>query len=358
MDESEKRKERLRAMRVEAEETEASHNVTTSAVPGYLSNPLAEDTTAIPVLEEPCAPFRFDFYSDPMAAFSSDNKRIKVGDQIAQDNFRHSNTGGFPGARLPSPLSGGPRNPQMTASPAHQFQRIYPPDQRMYQVLGSYQNFSPQRSPIGMERPFPMHHGNRPEVWNGAEFRPPASPGYGPQGSPRFRPQGSPGFRPPGSPRFQPPGSPGFRPPTSPGFRPPGSPGSIIGQGRGHWFSHTPRPQSVHGGSPSPSSSSGRGGWRGSHGRAMDRQSGPERFYNASMVEDPWKFLEPVIWKGVDTPLRCLNTHGSSKPSIGRSSSTNNASISEALNKSMPQPSLAEFLAASLNEAVNDAPST
>ena len=79
-----------------------------------------------------------------------------------------------------------PRNPEMTPQP-HQFQSNYSPDQRMYQ-----RNFGPQRSPIGLARPFPMHHGNPPQVWNGAEGRFPG---------PRFRPRRSPGFGPPASDR-------------------------------------------------------------------------------------------------------------------------------------------------------------
>lgn len=91
METSEKRKERLKAMRVEAE---ACHNGTSSsAVPGYLSNPLAEDNA---VQDEPCAPCRF----------GSGTKRSKVGDQIASNSFIHSNTGASPMARFPSPLSG------------------------------------------------------------------------------------------------------------------------------------------------------------------------------------------------------------------------------------------------------------
>lgn len=364
MDESEKRKERLRAMRTEAEEAEASHSVTTSAVPGYLSNPLAEDSAAIPVHEEPCAPSRFDFYTDPMAAFSSDTKRVKVGNQIAPSNFGRSNTGGSPMARLSSPLSGGPRNPEMTAPPSNQFQSNYSPDQRMYQVQqGFCQNFGPRRNPIGIVRPFPMHHGNPPEVWNGAEGAANYSFPSDPSRECRF----------PG-PGFRPPGSPGFRPPASPGFRPLGSPGSNSGQGRGHWRSNSPSPRSVHGGNTSPSSSSGRGGghWStspgsgrrggrglGSHGRStMEKQLGPERYYNDSMVEDPWKFLKPVIWKGVDTPMKRFYSPGSSKPPIEKSSSTKDASISEGSNKSTSQPSLAEYLAASFNDAVKDTPTT
>lgn len=100
METSEKRKERLRAMRLEAE---ASHNDTTADVPGYLSNPLADGNVA---QEEPCAPSRFGFYTDPMAGFSADTKRCKAGDHFASNSFKHSDAGGLPVPRLPPPLSG------------------------------------------------------------------------------------------------------------------------------------------------------------------------------------------------------------------------------------------------------------
>lgn len=364
METSEERKERLKAMRVEAEACDNGNGTTSSsAVPGYLSNPLAEDNAAVE--EEPCAPCRFGYYTDPMAAFSSDTKRTKVAD--------HSNTGASPMAGFPSHLSGIPRNPEMIPPP-HQFQSNYSPDQRMHQ-----QNFGPQRSPIGLARPFAMHHGNPPQVWNGAEgrfpgprFRPPGSPGFRPPGSPGFGPPGTPGFGPPGSPGFGPPGSSGSGPPGSPAFGLPGSPGFVTNtwQGRGHRLSHSPSPHSVHGGSPGSSSGRGRGrpgsGWRGGRGRgshgplALDRQLGPEQFYNASMVEEnPWKGLPPVSWKGVDA----ISYGGSNRPSYGSTNrpsygSTNKASFSEGSNKSTPQPNLAEYLAASCNETINETPTS
>ena len=45
--------------------------------------------------------------------------------------------------------------------------------------------------------------------------------------------------------------------------------------------------------SPVLGHSSGRG--QGSHARL----SGPQQFYNQSMLEDPWKFLKPVEWRRV-----------------------------------------------------------
>ncbi|XP_062076991.1 protein SICKLE [Humulus lupulus] len=132
----------------------------------------------------------------------------------------------------------------------------------------------------------------------------------------------------------------------SPGFRPMGmdSP-SNAGRGGNRW----------HGSSLSPGSGR-RGGRRGMGGRSsstMDRQLGPERFYDYSMIEDPWKFLTPVSWKEVDAPLSRLYTSEASRPSFDMHK-TKAEHTSNSLN---PQPSLAEYLAASFSEAVNDAPS-
>jgi hypothetical protein len=100
METSEKRKERLKAMRVEAEEVEACHNgATSSAVPGYLSNPLAEDNA---VQKEPCV---YRPYGSLLFR-ASGTQRSQFGDQIASNSFKHSNTGASPMARFPSPLSG------------------------------------------------------------------------------------------------------------------------------------------------------------------------------------------------------------------------------------------------------------
>lgn len=105
--------------------------------------------------------------------------------------------------------------------------------------------------------------------------------------------------------------------------------------------------------SSSPSSGRGRGRWSG-RGQGQGRGGGhnhvsaedrPDLFYNKSMVEDPWKFLEPVIWK----------SH--KKLSVPHSLSTKKARVSESpryRQQSSSQPSLAEILAASFNEAATD----
>jgi hypothetical protein len=74
------------------------------------------------------------------------------------------------------------------------------------------------------------------------------------------------------------------------------------------------------------------------------------------MLEDPWKFLKPVVWRSVSVYVNSLNTPDSSKSWITKSLSTKNPKVSEPSNKSSSQPSLAEYLAALFNEAVNSAP--
>ncbi len=228
----------------------------------------------------------------------------------------------------------GPRNPGMTPPPAHQINHSSSPNQIMYRAQGPYYSSGPHRSPIGMAGPFSVQP-QIPEVWN--------------------RPMSPTGYRFPSNPSRG-----GYLP--SPGFGPRGSPHLNTWQGRGHRVSH----------SPSPGSGPGRGGgqWYGSsmspglgqsggRGRGYcPRLSAPEQFYNESMFEDPWKFLKPVVWRSVSAFVNSLNTPDSSKSWITKSPNTKKAKVSEPSNKSSSQPSLAEYLAASFNEAVNDASST
>lgn len=74
MEESEKRRERLRAMRMEAAQAEASSNAESLPGPGSLSNPLLGDSATQPEQQQSYATPRFDFYTDPMSAFSSIKK--------------------------------------------------------------------------------------------------------------------------------------------------------------------------------------------------------------------------------------------------------------------------------------------
>ncbi|XP_062163892.1 protein SICKLE isoform X3 [Alnus glutinosa] len=328
MEESENRRERLKAMRMQAAQAEVSNNAESSGVPGCLSNPLIETS----VVQESCTP-RFDFYTDPMSAFSDSRKRSNAASQIRPDYFKSPSSGGSLMSRFSPSHPAGPRNPVMTP-PVHHIQSSWSSNQTMYEAQGSSYSSGPHRSPIGTASPFPMHP-RTPEVWNGP---------MGPT-SYSFSSNPSRGGHPP-SPAFGPRG---------------GSQYLNTGQGRGQWVSQSPSPGSGPGLSPSPRPGRGGGRWYDSsmspgsgRGRGYYTPQGPERFYNASMLEDPWKFLEPVLWKCVVSS----NTPYSSKSWTGKSQSTKKARVSEASNKSSSQPSLAEYLAASFNEALNDAANT
>ncbi|KAJ0024670.1 hypothetical protein Pint_08492 [Pistacia integerrima] len=376
MEESEKRRERLRAMRMEAEQAEVCSNVETFAVPDSLSNPLLEKSASQPAQGESYATPRFDYYTDPMAAFSGNKKRGQPDNQIAQDYFTPPS---FSASAMPQPSSSftGPRNPEMRPSPAHQLQSNSSFDQRMYQAQGPYNNAagygSPrgmatqqgtpkawngsnattgyyssgphgQRNPRGLINPFPVMHQGTPEAWNGsggtAIYNSPSSASRGGQ-------------------------------PFSPGFGPVRSPNINYGQGRPQWYGRGPNPGLGRGGSPGPGSGRGRSGWNGSgtnsglgqsgargqgfhsRGSGPEGRQGPQIFYHKSMDEDPWQQVQPLIWKN-----RSLKGPGSSNSWLPKSISMKKPRVSEASNKSSSQQSLAEYLAASFNEAVNDSPST
>lgn len=82
MEESEKRRERLKAMRMEAAQSDANNDVENSTQTRGLSNPLLETTAS----NQDSCPQRFGYYTDPLAAFSG-NKRSKVNQNIAQEHL-------------------------------------------------------------------------------------------------------------------------------------------------------------------------------------------------------------------------------------------------------------------------------
>ncbi|KAF7138087.1 hypothetical protein RHSIM_Rhsim07G0212300 [Rhododendron simsii] len=390
MEESEKRRERLKAMRMEASQSGVEHVVGNSAVPHHLSNPLVE-TSPIPPLQNN-APRRFDYYTDPMAAFSADNRRSKVSNQNSQDYFTP-----------PRPM-----NPEMTPSPVHQVQPNYSPDQRIYQPQGPYHSSGPMSPPLahqaqanyspdqrmyqargpyhssGPMTPSPAHqlptnYTPDPRMYQARgpypnsgpmtaspahqsqtnyspdqrmyrargpyqSSRPDGSPMgmVGPSGSHQgssgastyYHSANSPGIGNFSSPSFG--GSPRFGGPTSSlGFR--GSPSSYSGRGRGR--------------------SSGRGRGFGSH-ESVSAELRPDLYYNKSMVEDPWKLLTPVIWKRQNISAMSGNVSlvDYAKSAFPGSAGIKKPRISGGMNESSSssQPSLAEYLAAAFNEAAND----
>ncbi|CAN6914463.1 unnamed protein product [Brassica oleracea] len=115
-----------------------------------------------------------------------------------------------------------------------------------------------------------------------------------------------------------------------------------------NWAGNT-YPSSARGRSRGRNTSFGRGGGR----RHMEQ--GADRFYSNSMAEDPWKYLKPVLWKSCSVTSSSNSTGQAWRPN---SIAPKKPMIIEASHKpSNNQQSLAEYLAASLDEATSDDPS-
>ncbi|KAM3338064.1 protein SICKLE [Capsicum galapagoense] len=341
MEESEKRKERLKAMRMEASQS-GDYNESSVGY-GGLTNPLI-DSPCDKVESSGMPRPRFDYYTDPMSAFSA-NKRSNnnVTTQVSQQCYTPAR----------------PRNPQ---SPICTPRGNYSLDQRL-QSQGVHHIVNPPGN-HGQNSPFGTPQRSSPNAWNNSfgtpdNYLPPNSSTGGNFASPGIHQSGRPGFHygegsvQPGSEYGSSPyqgsgyrgspyrgsghrGSPyqclghrGGSPYQSSGFR--GSPYQGSGQGRSQWMGNSSSPSSFRG---------GRRG-RGSHGYTSG-ESRPDLYYSESMVEDPWKGLKPVIWKLV-----------SEKSWLPKSISAKKAKLPDAPVKSSPQQSLAEYLSASFNEAAS-----
>ncbi|KNA11123.1 hypothetical protein SOVF_138140 [Spinacia oleracea] len=239
----------------------------------------------------------------------------------------------------------------MFPSRAHQLPNSYAP------LLGTYRGgdpyYSPARpgptsSPMGFRIPYPLHQG------------PPSSP----MGitSPYPVHQGGPNLStPPGRGQwfnnnpipaplvYQ--GSPNFRCPP---------------QGMSHWSYNSPSSGLGRGGGPTivgkgRNPSSGCSGGRGRRGRRGSYDYGQARsFYNKSMVENPWESLTPVIWHGEkenDVKSFAKNRYFQKTPAFQKTPSAKRARVSNPYDPSNSKKngSLAEYLAESFDEAVEDA---
>ncbi|XP_021911724.1 uncharacterized protein LOC110825564 [Carica papaya] len=367
MEESEKRKERLKELRVDAAQAEVSKNGQISAIPGLLPNPLIDTSTTMQAQSSP-AP-RFDFYTDPMSAFSANRKKSKVENQFQQNCFSSPGyNSGSPSAQILSSISG-PRSDELTPSRPQQMQR----EEGMYQGQGIYGG-TPLMGPRGVSSSSPLpHQRTSPVPWNGSG----SSTGYYThvqQNYPRGTSSPFPLHQetPESWKRAVGRGNRNF--PSNLVHVPPCSPVFHRGQGRAHWFGRSQSPGSGRGASPGGGSGRGRSSWYGgsaSHGSVRSGRRlqsphsrnlsegdmlGPECFYDKSMEEDPWLNLKPVIWRGLDIPESCSNTLGSSNSWLPKSISTNKPRVAESSKKFNSQQSLAEYLAASFNEAVKDLP--
>ncbi|KAK1418733.1 hypothetical protein QVD17_27879 [Tagetes erecta] len=306
-----------------------------------------------------------------MAAYSGNKQRSQVSPQIPQDYSsipQRSRTN----ETLPSPsfqphLNHSP-NPQMQQPQGHYANSNYAyspnppqssnfpnpnwagnsPHPRGYCGPGGVGFPSPQphftsgsgpggNSPHASTGPGPLHGPGRGYPSPGPNFRNSTNYGSGP--SPHFA--NSPGQSPG---RGYPSPRPNFRNSPNHGPGQGGYPSSGPNQGRGYGLGFrnnmTPGPSFVSG----RGRGSGQGGGRGRGHNHVTAEERPDRFFNKSMVEDPWKFLEPVIWKSLK------------KQWLPHSVNAKKPRVSESPRQSNSQPSLAEILAASFNETTDDEP--
>ncbi|XP_051139335.1 protein SICKLE [Andrographis paniculata] len=320
MEESEKRRERLKAMRMEAAQAGVDEALGGSGLPfSGLSNPLIESSETISTHNYP----RFDYYTDPMSAFSGSRSNHNLPPRAAYQSMTPSPS--------PSPL-------------VHRYPPQNSPSQRMYQAPATHFNQGPPppRSPMeGFGRPpgmyqAPATHFNQgpppPTSLMGRFGRPPGNPPHAWGGS-----GGTFNYRPP--------------PNLSGGGNNFAGPIYSRGRGRGQWNNSNPHYWSERGRSQPHDSGRGRGRGTGPSGRRgasshepISAELRPDLYYSKQMVEDPWKMLTPCIWKGVDDQTNKQSW-------LPESISMKRAKVSPESSKiSIPQPSLAEYLAASFDD--------
>ncbi|KAK6115367.1 hypothetical protein DH2020_007636 [Rehmannia glutinosa] len=302
MEESEKRRERLKAMRMEAAQTGKYTDFESPGLAsGGLSNPLIESETASASPLQYSSP-RFDFYTDPMSAFSGSKTRNNISPQVSQGQY--------------------------DTPPIYHYPPVNSPGQRIYQAPAAHFHQSPVRSPMGPASPLGGPHENPPTAWRG-------SGGAFNYNTPPNMSRGG---------NF-----------TSPGFTQGNPPYFNYGRGGGrqgynsnsHYDSGRGGRGRTFGNRMSPGS--GSSGWRGAGSREpVSAEQRPDLYYRKEMVEDPWMSLSPVVWKVVDA----LDSNKSWLPkSIGVKKSKIS---SKAPQTSISQQSLAEYLAASFDDSADD----
>ncbi|KAM0935236.1 putative protein SICKLE [Dioscorea sansibarensis] len=319
---SEMRRQRLRALRMDADG--ASAPSPSSPLP-RLFNPLLHGPPfSSPGIDSTPPSSRFDYYTDPMSAFSGSKRK---------GAFPQHNTGfsSSPVSRPPppSPSSAGPRSFQMAAShtPAQQFQVNQSPNQN------SQMHYPPHI-------PIQQFHVNQSPNQSSQMHCPPAGSWRHPGqfGAPCSGYRGSPGSSGPWGPPYNSRGR--F---TSPTFGSSGRGRNPMGySGRGSFHSNH---ESPHRNSLTPGWSYGGRGPGGSSARQET-----EQLYNKSMLEDPWQNLKPIVGNilvplaGPDFWLpKSLMAKKAEVVESGTETSNNS------------QSSLAEYLALSLEEAINNA---
>ncbi|TVU06829.1 hypothetical protein EJB05_46864 [Eragrostis curvula] len=258
---SSKRRERLLALRSAANASTASAPPP-AAAPSLLPDPdLAGDQ---PVPRAP-QPHRFDYYTNPAAAFSSS---YSVGGSNPTYSHKRKSPPAFHAPRSapppPQPYAG-PGNYGGNYPPPHQHHMASSPNHSPSLMPQDAPGSSPWRGPMQFQDPMSGYQGNLPGT-------PPWDPHYGSPGRGSY----------PNSPSF------GFRHPN-PGrggsmmnYRPRGSPHSSYGRGRGHNYNNS---------NPGSWGRGGRGGVRFQNHSGQDQRS----YFNKSMVDDPWQDLQPIV---------------------------------------------------------------
>ncbi|KAF5775821.1 putative protein SICKLE [Helianthus annuus] len=114
MEESTQRRERLKAMRLEASKEDATHNKDHSTV--SLANPLLESTTNSET-EVQKTSRSFSYYTNPMAAYSGNKQRSQVSPPISQ------NISSTPSLRTDEMFTSPSLQPHINQSPNPQMQQ-------------------------------------------------------------------------------------------------------------------------------------------------------------------------------------------------------------------------------------------
>ncbi|KAL3818766.1 hypothetical protein ACJIZ3_004671 [Penstemon smallii] len=334
-EESEKRRERIMAMRMEAAQSGTSSDLDGSRSTSHgLCNPLIERETPVQYSSP-----RFDYYTDPMSAFSASKRRNDNPPQVSPQFYNTP----------PRPVYS-----EMTPSPTYQSPTLSSPDQRTFQPPGAHYI----RSPSGMVQGNPprtwggsnMAQGNPPRAWGGSNIAP-GNPTRAWNGSNMA--QGNPprawgGSNPAFNYNYLPNLSRGSNF-TSSEIVQGGSP--FVNYGQGSPYPRFERGRGRSTGNSSMSRGSGRGGGRrgGFHG-PPSAELRPDLYYKKEMTEDPWKLLNPVVFKSFDIP----DSEKSWLPPSLRMKKSK-VSTGEASDRSISQPTLAEILAASFNDSGNEA---
>uniref|UniRef100_A0A0A9D889 Uncharacterized protein n=1 Tax=Arundo donax TaxID=35708 RepID=A0A0A9D889_ARUDO len=262
---SSKRRERLLALRSAANASPAAAPPPAPAGSLLPDPDLAGDNQAS--APRPRQPHRFDYYTNPGAAFSSASYS-GGGSKPVWSHKRKNPPNCYPPSPAPPPPPpyAGPGNYGSNYPPPHQHRMAPSPIDSPSPMPQDAPGSSPWRSPMQFQDPSSGYPGTPPG----------APPPWGPH-------SGSPS-------RGSYPNSPSF------GFRHPhpgrgGGPMNYGPRGGPHWSYRRGRGQNYNN-SPGSWERGGRGGV-GFQNRSgwQDRRS----FFNHSMVEDPWQDLQPIV---------------------------------------------------------------